>query len=439
MMSSSEYILIAYNNPFLMISCMLLSFGIYYCLFRRYFLSIFDPLIYSLFFSSIGFSTVVFMYLNANINTYYFLVYIFTQFAFFAGILLFKPIKFYTNTHQVSFFNNTSSMLVIKYFYLLFSLILIFFQILIYAYKGIPILLESRLNVIGDDLLFKIFNRLKDSIYIPIVLLTYYFVFSSKYKKNKLYSKIVLVFFIISSILNGAKAAFISLLLIYFVFALYMTKNNEYIHLCKLKKYTLRLFLFAIIGAIIVVNFSGDSKDSISFIIYRILISGDAYFMSLPNNVIENFVSTQNWFTNLFASPLYMAGLIDESQIPKPLGFLIMEYHHGINLFKGPNPRHNIFGYVYIGYIGGLFFSFIIGMTLGFVRNYIYKISPNGPIGLIIYGSLFFAVLKLESDFHSALASLINIVPLFITLFIAILLAYNGGKKNASKHNYSYL
>ena len=123
--------------------------------------------------------------------------------------------------------------------------------------------------------------------------------------------------------------------------------------------------------------------------------------------------------------------------MPSPLGFDIMAYHNKVNLFKGPNPRHNILGYVYIGYYGGILFSFIIGLFFSFIRNKLYKILTPGPMGLVIYGSLLFSVIKIETDFYNALAALINSLICFLFIFIGYVLS--KVQKNDIKYNYSYI
>jgi hypothetical protein len=136
--------------------------------------------------------------------------------------------------------------------------------------------------------------------------------------------------------------------------------------------------------------------------------------MSFPNGVIENFISSQNWFINLFASPLSIMRLISAESVPEPLGFLLTEYYTKVNLFKGPNSRHNVFGYVYIGYYGAFVFSFILGYLTSFVRNKLYIIFSATPIGMVFYIGILMGVFELEGDFYLGLSNIINIIPLFL-------------------------
>lgn len=433
-MNSPEFMFLLYQNWDIMLLSMLIVSLLYILLLKKYFLSIFDPLLFTFFFSIIGASTILFLFIIDKLEWKYFLFYLLTQGAFFFGFLLFSPIdtKKINKEHSKQY-----SILAIKYFYLITSILLIVFQISIYTFKGIPLLMESRLNVIGEDILFKFYNRLKDVFYIPVILLMFYFIFSKKNNSLKKYSFFVLLFAIISNVLNGSKSALMNLVMIYFVFSIFQLKNSESKSFDILNKHTKKIFIFALLGAVIVVIFSEETTNPFFFILYRIFIGGDSFFMTFPYGTIENFVVRDNWFVNLFASPLYLLGIISPNDVPSPLGFDIMTYHNKVNLFKGPNPRHNILGYVYIGYYGAILFSFIIGLFFSFIRNKLYKMLTSGPIGLVIYGSFFFSVTKLEADFYNALADLINTLICMLFIFIAYVLS--KVQKNDIKYNYSHI
>lgn len=432
-MNSPEFMFLLYQNWDIMLLSMLIVSLLYILLLKKYFLSIFDPLLFTFFFSTIGASTILFLFIIDKLEWKYFLFYLLTQGAFLFGFSLFRPI----DTKKINKEHNEQySILAIKYFYLITSVLLIVFQIFIYVFKGIPLFMESRLNVIGGDILFKFYNRLKDVFYIPVILLMFYFIFS-KNNSFKKYSFFVLLFAIISNVLNGSKSALMNLVMIYFVFSIFQLKSSKSKSFDILNKHTKKIFIFALLGAVIVVIFSEETTNPFFFILYRIFIGGDSFFMTFPYAAIENFVVRDNWFVNLFASPLSLLGIISPNDVPSPLGFDIMTYHNKVNLFKGPNPRHNILGYVYIGYYGAILFSFIIGLFFSFIRNKLYKMLTPGPIGLVIYGSFFFSVTKLEADFYNALAALINTLICMLFIFIAYVLS--KVQRNEIKYNYPHI
>jgi hypothetical protein len=368
-----------------------------------------------------------------------------TQFAFFTGLLVFKPIKLLKS--GVLQFSNSNIVRIMKIFYLFSCSILLVFQIMIYVSKGIPLFAESRLNVVGDDnLLFKLFDRLKEVVYVSVILLTYYFILAGKKKTFfSFFAKIIALFLLAFSILNGSKAAFISLILIYYIFAFYYARNGHSTYLRLLKRHTGKLLGVGIVGALLVITLSeAKGINAFGFLIFRIFSSGDIFYMTFPHGVIESFVSSGNWFVNLFASPLNMLQLIDKEQVPESVGFLITEYHHGVNTHTGPTPRHNIFGYLYIGPMGAVLFSFLCGYFLGFIRNKLLVLLPNNIFSLLLYGNLLIIGIRVAGDFHYTLSGLINIIVLLVLLMFSWVLAeatksQNRGGRNVNICSYTSL
>lgn len=413
-MESSEFVLLVWDNVWQFSAILIFSFLFYYVLLKPYFTSVFDPLIFGFVFSAIGFATNVFLVIQNLIDQKFAILYFGSQLLFFLGFYLFKPIKV---TSQKFYKDAFSSFRTMKIFYFLSATFVIFGQLAIYAFKGIPLFAESRLNVVGDSGLFTLILRIVDTFSAPVLILTYYFIFSNQSKfVLRLLSKLILFCFILFAVLNGSKSSIIAFAVSFFVYSLYAMKEGILTPYLFMKKYSFTLFVVSVFGALIVILLSESDANAFAFLMYRILISGDAYYMSFPNDVLDNFISQENWFVNLFASPLSMCKLISESQVPEPLGFLLMKYHYKADLFKGPNPRMAIFGYVYIGYYGTFIYAFLIGGVLSFIRNKLYYLLSPGPLGLVIYVSLLYPVVKIEADFHNALAGFINFIPLYFLL-----------------------
>ena len=135
-MNSPEFTLLLFQEWDIMLIAVLIVMFFYFILFRKYILSIFDPLLFNLFFSTIGASTMLFLYIIGKIEWKYFLFYLLTQTAFFIGFIFFRPISIKTKYNKE---NKTYNMLAIKYFYLISSVLLFLFQLFIYVFKGIPL------------------------------------------------------------------------------------------------------------------------------------------------------------------------------------------------------------------------------------------------------------------------------------------------------------
>ena len=417
-MRTGEFFLMIFDNfEFFFVSA-ILSFIIYYNIFKRYIFSLLDPLFLSVFFSYSGFVTVIFLFLTKNITLFWLSSYLFTQFAFFLGFIIFKPLRidFYIKLTKLS----SHQIRLSKWLFFISGFMTIISTLLIYIYKGIPIYAESRLNIIGDDTLFKIINRVSRIVLPVYMFLTIYFVSSEKNssKSIKFFAVLSLIFIVVTSILSGSRSKIMALGFVFFIYSIYSIRWGDVFLFNKIKKFSLKFLIIAFL--IVIISFSiGENSNPFYYLFFRLASSGDAYFMGYPNSVLE-IIPKENWFVALFASPLNLLGLINESRVPEPIGFQLMEYYSNAKLFRGPNARHNILGYVYFGYYFSILFSFMLGLVLSYVRNKVYYKLPKNIIGSIVYFLLLICAINLETDFYMGLAGLIDIIFLFIPLYIII-------------------
>lgn len=421
-MDTPEYFNLLLNHWQIYTASVVLVFVIYSIVLGHYFISILDPSIISFFFSAIAGATVFFLFFLGKIDVDLFIFYLITQGAFLFGFCLFKPIRvknFGANKREIGAIEFRFS----KWLYIIISIIVITIQISIYIAKGIPLFAESRLHVIGNDPIFKLLKRILD-ISLPVyIFLTLFFLYYQKRKKVtfNVLNKLNILFIILLVILSGSRGAFLTFGEAFFIYSLYSLKWGSGELFKKLKKFTFPFLCFATVIALIVI-FLGQSKgvNPFYYLLYRLAMGGDAFFMTLPNRVIDH-LPTANWFIALFASPLHLLGIIGADKVPQPLGYAIMQYHNPYALFLGPNPRQNIFGYVYFGYYAAPFYSLAIGSIFGYIRNVLFFKFSNSILGAITYFLLLTFGSMLETDFQNSLAFLINIVLILPPIY---LLAY---------------
>ena len=430
-MNSFEYFNLVFENSFLYLVSVVIVFFVYYILFRKYYISILDPLTYTFFFSSMAITVPVFLFLMDEINTRIFLSFLITQLSFFIGFRVFSPIVVKTLTNKKKQINKGNEIIFAKWFFIIIGLTTISLQLFSYKLFGIPLFSESRLAIYGES--GGINNLLKRIIEIALqcyIFLTIFFIYyKNKNFVFKIYTNVSVLILIIFSFLSGSKGAFISFGLAFFIYALYAIRWGDTTIINKIKKFTLRFGIVAVFLAFMVILFSENSSNPFSFILLRIAQSGDVYYMAYPNEVIDRIPSS-NWFISLFASPLSLLGIIPRSEVPYPMGFSLMEYHNSGVEFKGPNARMNVFSYVYFGIIYSPIYCFIIGVVLSFFRNRLFYLLPANIFGCILYFIFLSAALKIETDFHSSLADFINIVvilPFF--LFFSFILSSNSKKR----------
>ena len=395
---------------------------LFYIIFlRRYFISILDLYSYYAFFSILSYAVPIFLFLIHKIEIKYFLSFISTQTAFFVGFCIFSPIKIkkYEDVKEVEYTDSQLSFSI--RLFVLFSFINIVCQLLSYSLFGIPLFAEYRLAVYGEaGGISNLLKRILDVSAQCHIFLTIHFLFQTKKAKwLKYLTYFSILFILIFSILSGSKGGFAVFGTAYFVYALYSLRSGRKQFFLGLRKFIIKFSFVFVAAAILVVYVSEDSENPLLFLLYRIGQSGDVYYMAYPNKVIEQIPST-NWFIALFASPLSLLGLIPRTMVPESIGFFLMRFHNPLIEFKGPNPRMNIFSYVYFGPYLAIVYSFIIGLITSFSRNYLFKVLPKDIFGCIVYFLLLNVGLKLESDFHNALADLINMALIFYPLvFIA--------------------
>lgn len=419
-MDSFNYFLIVYQNLSLFLLANLLVLIIYYLIFNRYYISILDPFTYATFFSAMAAVVPFFLLFVGQIPIRLFLSFLITQFAFFLGFLLIKPISTHKKNKKNLILMSGQEIRFAKWLFIIIGLSDIALQLFSYKLVGIPILSDSRLGVYGESGgINNLLKRAIDVIFQCYVFLTIFFIYyKQKNPGLKFYTWVSISAVVIFSILSGSKGALITFGNAIFIYALYALRWGDNNLFYKIKKIIYRFGIIAILSSLTVVTISEKDANPFIFILYRIAQSGDVYFMAYPNAIIDK-IPTMNWFIALFASPLSLLGIIPRSSVPKPIGFFLMEFHNPGIEFRGPNPRMNVFSYVYFGILYSPIFCFFIGIITSFFRNKMFYLLPKNIFGCFMYFLFLNSALTLEPDFYNAQSGFINILiilPPFILI-----------------------
>lgn len=413
------------NNLWLYIASFFIVIPFFYLFYKRYIISIIDPLFFNALFSFFSGTVVVFLYFTNSINSFYLISYIFTQISFLIGLNVFKPIVINSNkNNKILIINqiNGNEYKFLKILYIIVAFIYVFCQLLSYKQFGIPILNETSRLAVYENAggMGKVLKRFIDTLFIPFVLLNVIFFFQKN--KNLLFKFLNFCFLFLNLVfilLTGSKGAFLVLVFLSFNFSFFSIKFGNDFLINNLNKHVFKIIFIAIIFALFVVILTEKTSNPIKFFIYRLIQSGDIFYMSYPNSIIDFVPKNESNLINFFASPLKLLGIIEEKDIPESMGFFLMKLHHPEVAFKGPNPRMNVFGLHFLGFGGSVFYCFLLGFIISFVRNKLFKLLPSSIIGLIFYCVMINFALKLETDFYSSLADLINIIivlPIVITI-----------------------
>jgi len=430
------------NEHILLYLLMLIgSIVLYVVLFKKMYISILDPFIYSLVFSCFGFSVVWFLYFTDSITIRYLLSYLFTQIAFWLGLFSFKTLtkKQIIKDRKTIVIEHETLILQILFFTT--SIIYIGLQLLSYVVIGIPLLLGSHIDIYSNSGGWGIIGHFIEVLKpISIFLLIYYlfkknssyFIFIYKYT----FLALVLLFFALSA----SKGEFMSIGLIFFCFLLLNApKYKDYF--LNLKKIEIRLILaglvFVFFTIIIQSRLVDDDSSSLGVFLFRLVAAGDTYYFSYPNANIETLNSSKP-FLALFGNIFSTLRIIPHEDQPVILGVQLFRLFGETDLTAGPNARHNVFGYVYFGFYGSIAFSYLIGVTFSFLRNKLFFNFKKNVIGQIIFMLLYLQLVSLETDPPMAISNtenLLLVLPILaaITAFCySLLMNFNPEKAEKS-------
>lgn len=407
-------------------------------IFRKYIYSIFDPFTFTLIMSSIAYSVVFFLYHLNLISNYYFFSFIITQTAFFIGFFVFKPInkkKIYRKFQAKKLYFGTTA----KYLYLLSALLWIVSQGIVYYSKGIPLLMESRLETYTGGTGFGIFNRIisiTSTIALSIAIFRiFYYQFNSSIL-SRWTDYFIVLFSIIVALLSGSKSELMNLIFIMFFVMFYNYKTEEgqktFYAKKQLQKKQWHFFFLSVVLAIFTIivqstlKYGNENKTNpLISLLMRLVNSGDIYMYAYPNAFLEK-IPKANPFLAFFKDLIGMFRIMPWDALPEHLGLQLNQNLYHTDLILGPNARHNVFGLHYFGFTGSIFFSFFLGMVVSFLRNKIYFIMKTDIISMIIYILLAQHALTFETDPSYALSKYVNILVVFLPLWvISYILAKN--------------
>lgn len=415
-MSYFEFSVLLYDNISIFISIFVICAVIYYKLFNKSVNSIIDPFIMGLFASCTGLSVVLFLYITKNISSYYFLQYLLSQTSFIIGLIYFNPTYKY-NTIQRDILHNTIITPDKRYFYLFVTCSTIYIILQLYTYKvvGIPLFLEYRLASVSVGGGFGLINRFVNL----FSYITIYFGLLFYNSKHKDTSVVFLVFYILFLILSGSKSSI--LIFIQGLFVFYFINRDIFPKsTITINKRGKVLFIIAAIGAIITILISSSSIEiAMQKLFFRIVSYGDTYYMAYPDNNIS-LLKSSDWWVALTGDLLRTLRIIPEEKALPALGFELYDIANKTQgAIAGPNPRHNVFGYVNFGFYGSIIYSLICGCITGFIRNKFFNAKQLTQYRRFLLFTLYFACIKIETD-PPAFMSQINDLLIILTFVLIV-------------------
>jgi hypothetical protein len=434
-MTYLEFLAQIADAPALYIGLLILFLAAYLCILRKHLLSIFDPLLLAGLFSAFGTTDVAFMWSRDLIDTTYVIQFAATEGAFLAGLLLVTPAKWEKVYEKGVSRSNTRFL---SSLYIVSSITFIVFQLATYAIHGIPIFYASRLDYYSSGGGLGALDRVLDiTWYLTCYLLLYRYAYRIKIEGwPGLFDTLIACSLACSSILSGSKSTYILALFAIFYFRLFHKRELEALGIdgrfAKLQKLLIATSVAAA-ALVIAITISSGGMFAFAYQMYmRLVSSGDAFFMAYPSHVIDSIPDKQAFYA-LFGGILVMFRLVPVTSLPENLGFQLYRGVYGFDASVGPNPRHNIFGYVYFGFAGAIIYSLVLGIVISIIRNRLATRIRAGGVIEPIFVFLAISSVSMITDFAifmKDVGSVILVVPVLYA--IAAIMAYVTARREVS-------
>lgn len=403
------------------------SFCLYFLIYRKMFISIIDPVMFTVLFSTFGFSVVIFLYLTKSIDTKYLISYLLTQSAFILGFFSYKSLKRSQIVAPVKTQSFESEMLFVNIVFFVCSSLYIIIQLLSYVVVGIPLLSGNHVDIYSNSGGWGILGRFIDVLKpVSIFLLIYYFFKKEVSLFFYLYKYFVLAMVFVFFALAGSRSEFMTIGLIFFCFLILNgDKLKQYFN--KIRFYEIMLLSLAMCFVFFTIFFQSkhqeDGASGLSVFLFRLVASGDVYYFAYPNNNIEQ-ISNAHPFLALFGDIFSTLRIVPRQDQPVVIGYQLFQLFGESDTVAGPNSRHNVFGYVYYGFYDSIIFSYVMGLSLSFVRNKLFFVLRRNVLGQILFVFLYMQIANIETDPQMVVSNLENVFLIFPVILLISLSAF---------------
>jgi hypothetical protein len=223
-------------------------------------------------------------------------------------------------------------------------------------------------------------------------------------------------------VLSGSKSTFVNVIFLVFYFRLIHQRSSVYppqrdALLAKGQRYILTLAVFGVIAVLLFSGTASSMSEAMFAFLYRVVMSGDVYFMAYPHDMLFT-VNGGSAFLGLFGGTLAAMRLIAPTSLPQPIGFQLFHNATGLPGMFGPNPRHNVFGLLYFGFWGSLFYSAALGAMVGIIRNYGWRLIRIGGPSEVVFVFLATSVVTVNTDVGIFIGDVSNLIMIGIPLVI---------------------
>jgi oligosaccharide repeat unit polymerase len=407
-----------------------LQFGLYYVffsvilflLFRKYILSVFDPFVFIILMMSSS--------LCLTVDSSFFLYVLLAVLFFFFGFRLVGVPK--RNFVKIDEFIDTK---LLEIFTILFFILYVIVSVIMFKSSGIPLLSENpteakiSMFVEGTGWIRRIIFL---SGFLPICISLLLIV-----SKKKIFYSFMFFLYLLISVMHGSKGGLIGTIAIFWY--LYQQNNlwsdstmyvKNFIR-SKIKYFlviTVLLFL-----SIVMKESEIEGQDPIFSIGFRLMEFGDV-MLYYKTQVVRDYFVNFNFVDFILYEFNGILGMLRLTPYYEPLGYqMVKAFWNTSSLFDdvvlGPNTVFFVKGHVFFGYIGGIVYSFLMGVLSAHFRKKIIEIKIKNIFMYAIAVYVFFQIPGFLKEFSQSVSTVFDFVFYLGPIILFSLILKEGLKK----------
>lgn len=409
---------------------LLIAFApIHYWLARCLAINIFDPLFLVILADWFGFTLVTFMWANGDIRLEHLQYYMASQAALYVGLLFIRRM----NVGQSG-----------KAFDLSYALMswVAFFALLIHvaattvkwSLTGIPLFNASRLGAFAGSGGLGIIERFETGAFFILtfsVLLRW-----TRFRSRTTWTTLgVAGWLLVYIAFSGSKGALLSIMQVYFLARL-LTSDRSSANFLGSRLGGIAFAAASVFSVVVLaVQSQGEFEQVLVNLAFRLVSFGDIYIYAYIDDTIR-YIKGDNPVIGLFGGVLSTFRVIPGDWMYKNMGLQFTEIiFPGLDYLAGPNPRHNVFGFHFFGWLGVLY-SGMLGLAMALLQSHLYQRAHRGFLTALVAFLLYFSLISLSGDFDYALSTLSSILLASIAILIPAHLFHLAGLRVQSLRNH---
>ena len=379
---------------------------VYILVFKSYVVSFLDPLTYVLAFSSVALALLLILY-NLNIVGLSKVVWTIGVLILFYGAFLigesvwgWRRVRLINHRPHVQRLDSGFMMM-------LFGVNLLLW-IITYAFFGVPLFLESRLEQFsgggGVGLIYRLTSGLE------FITLMMAMMGVRRGGSVRFWALWLLGLAMVTSLLSGSKSALMNFVFAYYLSEVYAQRRFDVvINITKRQKLMISAVLVSPVLVLGVKSAAGLGPEMgvLAMLVTRIIAEGDGFVYFYGGDLIDD-IARFDWFA-LFRPFLTTLRIVPVETAVNP-GYEVITAVLGVDSpAAGPNSRLPIYLYFFYGYFG-LILAPIFGFLLSVVRRSLRFGLTQPPIAFSYLASLYFLATKIEVDPQITLQGLVNLM-----------------------------